>query len=597
MPHFPLVSHACPDRTIAWCDGSPVTVREFLADVRALAARLPAGGHVFNVCKDRYRFTVGLCAALLTGKVSLLPSSHTPQTVRQLKAFAPDAFCLHDADDCAVELPRFRYPLVLDSRGSSDASNDAASPQIDGEAVMAYVFTSGSTGEPVPHRKTWGFLVKNVRAAAVRLGLLGAVGSTLVGTVPPQHMYGFESTVLLALIGGLAFSNGQPFYPSDIRTELETVPAPRILVTSPVHLRALLASEPALPHASLILSATAPLSEKLAVQAEARLAAPLMEIYGSTETGQIATRRTAHGALWALFPDVTLTPRATSNGDDDADEVWAAGGHVEVPIRMGDALELIDDTHFLLHGRKGDLINIAGKRTSLAYLNHQLTAIAGVDDGAFFMPDDAEPASSAPDAEGMLSVTRLVALVVAPTCSSAEVLRNLRERIDAAFMPRPLLFVDSLPRNGTGKLPRDALAALVAARLKRTEEIVADGSDGHGSDDRGNPVGHRAPPDGRYGPIVFEIAADHPALPGHFPGRPIVPGVVLLDYAIERIGRVIGRRLDACKIGSAKFTSPAAPGEPLALSFHCDERGTIRFTISAGERTTATGVLTERSAP
>ncbi|MGN6650535.1 AMP-binding protein [Trinickia sp.] len=588
MPLFPLVSHASPDRAIAWRDGSPVAVREFLADVSALAAGLPVGGHVFNVCKDRYRFTVGLCAALLAGKVSLLPSSHTPQTVRQLKAFAPDAFCLHDADDCTIELPRFRYPSALDRA----VSGDAPAPQIDGGRVMAYVFTSGSTGEPVPHRKTWGFLVKNVRAAAARLGLLGASDSTLVGTVPPQHMYGFESTVLLALIGGLAFSNGQPFYPGDIRAELESVPAPRILVTSPVHLRALLASEPALPHASLILSATAPLSEKLAVEAEARLAAPLMEIYGSTETGQIATRRTARGAAWELFPEVTLTPRASADGDDDAVQVWAAGGHVEVPVQMGDALELIDDTHVLLHGRKADLINIAGKRTSLAYLNHQLTAIAGVDDGTFFMPDDAEPASSASGAEGMLSVKRLVALVVAPTLSSAEVMRNLRERIDAAFMPRPLLFVDRLPRNGTGKLPRDALAPLVATLLKRTH-----GTGAGGSDHRASHAAHPVPPDGRYGPIPFEVGADHPALPGHFPGRPIVPGVVLLDYAIERIGAVLGRRLDACHIGSAKFTSPAAPGEPLALSFHRDERGAIRFTIRAGERTTASGVLTERNSP
>jgi acyl-coenzyme A synthetase/AMP-(fatty) acid ligase/3-hydroxymyristoyl/3-hydroxydecanoyl-(acyl carrier protein) dehydratase len=587
MPHFPLVSHASPDRTIAWRDGTPVAVREFLADVGALVAALPEGEHVFNVCKDRYRFTVGLAAALLAGKVSLLPSSHTPETVRQLKQFAPDAFCLHDADDCTVELPRFRYPLALENA----AFVDATPPQIDGARVMAYVFTSGSTGRPVPHRKTWGFLVKNVRAAAARLGVLGAFDATLVGTVPPQHMYGFESTVLLALIGGLAFSNGQPFYPGDVRSELAAVPAPRILVTSPIHLRALLASEPALPPASLILCATAPLSEKLAAQAEARLAAPLMEIYGSTETGQIATRRTAHGAIWQLFPEVTLTARELSaDNDDDGEQVWAAGGHVEEPIQMGDALELIDDTHFLLHGRKADLVNIAGKRTSLAYLNHQLTAIDGVDDGAFFMPDDAEPERPVPGDESRLSVKRLVALVVAPTLSPAELQRRLRERIDAAFMPRPLLFVDALPRNGTGKLPRDALAPLVAALLERPG-----GRAGGILDERERQAGQRGQPGEPHGPIEFEIAADHPALPGHFPGRPIVPGVVLLDCAIERIGKALGRPLDACDIGSAKFTAPAAPGEPLMLSFLRDERGAIRFTIRAGERTVATGVLTERT--
>jgi acyl-coenzyme A synthetase/AMP-(fatty) acid ligase len=550
MSSFPLLFHSSPDQTLAWRDGAPVSVRTFLADVARLAAVLPEGRHVFNVCGDRYRFTVSLCATLVAGKTSLLPSTYTPEMVRTLASFAPDAFCLHDAADCAIALPRFRYP---EAPAPHDTGADPVVPHIDGSRVMAYVFTSGSTGVPVPHRKTWGFLVRNVRAAAARLGLLDGPPATLVGTVPPQHMYGFESTVLLALLGGIAFSNRQPFYPVDIRAELEAVPEPRVLVSSPIHLRALLSSEQALPAAALVLSATAPLAEKLAIDAEARFFAPLMEIYGSTETGQIATRRTALTAAWELFPDVTLQAGLETEAADDADSatVWASGGHVEEPVPMGDALELIDATHFLLHGRKADLINIAGKRTSLAYLNHQLNAIPGVIDGVFFMPDD--------DAPGAQAVQRLVALAVAPTLDAASLQRALRQRIDAAFMPRPLLFVDSLPRNATGKLPRDVLAQLVAGRRKPS--------------------------------LSFTIAPDHPALAGHFPGQPIVPGVVLLDHALHAISAALERPFDASRLESAKFPSPAAPGVPLDVAFSITASGAIRFTVSAGERTVASGVL------
>jgi acyl-coenzyme A synthetase/AMP-(fatty) acid ligase len=575
MPSYPLVFHSSSDQTIAWRDGAPVCVREFLADVARLAAALPEGGHVFNVCGDRYRFTVSLCATLVAGKISLLPSTHTPEMVRQLASFAPDAFCLHDFPDCAIDLPRFRFPEPAqpgEPRRAGTGAPDAV-PRIDGSRVMAYVFTSGSTGAPVPHRKTWGFLVKSVRAAAARLGLLDALPSTLVGTVPPQHMYGFESTVLLALLGGLAFSNRQPFYPVDIRTELEAVPEPRVLVTSPIHLRALLSSEHALPPASLVLSATAPLAEKLASQAEARLAAPLMEIYGSTETGQIATRRTAQSAAWHLFPGISLQPRPAPHDDEGGPSVWVSGGHVEVPVPMGDALELLDDTHFLLHGRKADLINIAGKRTSLAYLNRQLNAIPGVADGVFFMPDAAAAAAHETGGE---RVTRLVALVVAPGLAAADLQRALRERIDAAFMPRPLLFVDSLPRNATGKLPRNVLAALVARH--------AHGAGGTHDDDAGNKP-----------PLTFTIPVDHPALSGHFPGHPIVPGVVLLDHALSAIGAVLNRSFDACRLSSAKFPSPAAPGVPLDLAFEATASGAIRFTVSAGQREVASGVLAGQS--
>jgi acyl-coenzyme A synthetase/AMP-(fatty) acid ligase len=106
----------------------------------------------------------------------------------------------------------------------------------------------------------------------------------------------------------------------------------------------------------------------------------------------------------------------------------------------------------LLLGRSADLINIAGKRTCLAYLNHQLTAITGVADGAFLMPDE----------EAADGVTRLTAFIVAPGLSAATIIQALRERIDPVFLPRPLVFVDALPRNATGKLPREALKTLKA---------------------------------------------------------------------------------------------------------------------------------------
>ncbi|HTR05071.1 MAG TPA: AMP-binding protein [Paraburkholderia sp.] len=577
MPTHPLVFHSSPDQAIAWRDGAPVTVRTFLADVARVAAALPAGGHVFNVCRDRYRFTVSLCAALVSGRISLLPSTHTPETVRQLASFAPDAFCLHDTPDCAIDLPRFAYPepAQADAGAEADRQESFVVPMIDASRIMAYVFTSGSTGAPVPHRKTWGFLVANVRAAAERLGLLDASDCTIVGTVPPQHMYGFESTVLLALIGGLAFSNRLPFYPVDIRNELEAVPQPRVLVSSPIHLRALLAADGALPPAELVLSATAPLAEKLASEAEARLRAPLIEIYGSTETGQIATRRTAQGATWTLFPQIRLEARASEAQEDkDADDrgptVWVSGGHVEQPVPMGDALELLDAERFLLHGRKADLINIAGKRTSLAYLNHQLNAIPGVVDGVFFMPEHDERAEH----EG---VKRLVALVVAPTLALADLQRALRERVDPAFLPRPLVFVDALPRNDTGKLPHDVLAALVALHVRGAAATVTGGA-----------------PDENKKPAIshsFAIPADHPALPGHFPGHPVVPGVVLLDHAIDAIGVALNRPCDTWKISSAKFLSPAAPGETLDLTWDETASGAIRFTLRASGRDVASGVL------
>src|SRR5438067_8197109 len=110
MPTFPLITHVSLARPIAWRDGAPVTAARFLADVEHVRARLPSGAHMLNACADRYRFMVGLAAAITAGKISLLPSTQTPEMMRHLLRFAPDAFCLADVERSAHGLPVCRFP-------------------------------------------------------------------------------------------------------------------------------------------------------------------------------------------------------------------------------------------------------------------------------------------------------------------------------------------------------------------------------------------------------------------------------------------------------------------------------------------------------
>jgi acyl-coenzyme A synthetase/AMP-(fatty) acid ligase len=443
MDTIALLSHSAPSAVIAYRDHVPVTAQRFLSDARHLAQRLPPGVHVLNVCTDRYHFTVGLAACLMTGRVSLLPSTHTPQVIGQLASFAPDALCLTDDRECSIALPRVSYPEKL------PADEIAWSvPQIPVTQLAAIVFTSGSTGMPLPYKKTWGRLARCVRDGAPRLGLLDGRSHALIGTVPAQHMYGFESTVLLALVSGNAFCAERPFYPADIAAAVAAVPRPRALVTTPVHLRALLASEVGMPPMDLVVSATAPLGQDLARVVEAKFQTVLLEIYGSTETGQIAVRRTSEALAWRLWPDVRLK---ISN-----DQVFAHGGHVEQLTEMQDVIEILGDDEFLLHGRTADLVNVAGKRSSFGYLNAQLNAIPGVADGVFFLREGST---------GSTGVARLGAVVVAPTLSVAALTDHLRQRIDPVFLPRPLIIVERLPRNATGKLPQHELQHLANRRL------------------------------------------------------------------------------------------------------------------------------------
>jgi len=444
MADIPLIRNFDAGAVFAFRDRRPLRVEEFLAEAHWLAGLIPDRQYVVNLCSDRYRFAAGLVAALLRRQVSLLPPNSTDDFLNRLSLDYPGAYCLGDGTAQTSKLENFHYP-----QPTREAASIASPLQIPEEQVAAISFTSGSTGRPRPHPKSWGALARAGRAGCERLGLGAYRNMSVLGTIPHQHMYGLESTILMVMQGGLRMHCGRPFFSADICAELEALSRPRGLVTTPVHLRMLLAEANDLPKADYLLCATAPLSPQLAAEAERRFAAPLYEIYGCTEAGQVATRRPAESHLWRPLPGVALI--------ENEEGTWVKGGHIEKEVLLGDVIELCGRNEFVLHGRTADLINIAGKRTSLAHLNFHLNSIEGVRDGTFVMPEEDDG-----------TVTRLTAFVVAPGLASETIMAALRQRIDAAFLPRPLCFVESLPRNETGKLPRMALDDLVARLAAKT---------------------------------------------------------------------------------------------------------------------------------
>jgi len=435
LTHHRVLGHAGAESIVAYRRGEPKTAAQFLRDVQRTAAGLPDAGHVLNFCADRYRFAVLFYAALLRGQVTLLPPTTTPNVIAAMHAFADDAYYVSDDASMQVDLPRADLPA-----DDSPAGSEYDVPRIPADQAVACLFTSGSTGEPQPHFKTWGALVRDAASEAARFGV--GPGDTILGTVPPQHMYGFESTVLLPLLSGAALSAERPYYPAEIDEAITKAAPRRILVTTPFHLRAWLASG-SVARVETIVSATAPLSVALAREAEAATGATLLEVYGCTEAGQVASRRPTQSVEWEAYEGLRVT--------NEGEQTFVSGGHVERPTPLQDVIEVLGNgTRFLLHGRLADMVNVAGKRNSLGYLNHQLVSIPGVVDGVFFLPEERD--------EGR--VTRLMAFAVAPGMKAAEVMARLRERIDPAFLPRPLTLVERLPRELTGKLPRAAVRAL-----------------------------------------------------------------------------------------------------------------------------------------
>ena len=431
-----MLRAADPAAPFARRGAETLSVGRFMHDVAALAAVLPPARFVANLCQDRYRFAVGLGAALSRGQTTLLPPSDTASILRSILAGYDDTICLTDVPPPDAVFCVAFPPLPPEDGAPRDA------PCFEAGFPAAILFTSGSTGQPQPHVRSWGLLVDSALSAGREIGADRLSGGSLIGTVPHQHSYGLESLVMLALQHGLVLQAERPFYPADITRILAESPRPRMLVTTPVHLKLMLSEAGVLPPLDLVLSATAPLATDLACAAEEGFAAPLHEIYGCSEIGQLASRRTMHGEEWRCLEGFTLR--------QDGSATLAEVAHHPGSTRLADIIELRDIRHFRLLGRSADLVNIAGKRSSLGFLNAQLCGIAGVTDGVFVTAGESE-----------LGRQYLEAFAVAPGVSRDAVMRALRQRIDPAFLPRRLHLVAALPRNTVGKLTRSALEALL----------------------------------------------------------------------------------------------------------------------------------------
>ncbi len=421
-------------RVIAWHAGRLITQAEFLADVAHVLAKLPATGSMINLCEDRYNFLAMYLAGVIAGHSVLLPPTRVEQVVKEIQSLHAGSYRVDDA--------------VMASQSVAKHVQITLETEADRVAMVGY--TSGSTGQPSAQVKRWRALHASAahNSAAMRraMNLRDCDDAFIVATVPPQHMYGMELSVLLPLLGGMAVHSGRPLFPADIASALAQIPEPRVLVSTPVHLRAIAQSTQAFPPISLIVSATAPLDKALASAAEAKLGAPLLEMFGSTETCVIATRRTARDDYWHAYEAVTLEP-------------MTEGTRVNAPwfpqaVALQDLLELDSANGFVVRGRNADMIEVAGKRASLADLTRRLLAIEGVKDAAVFQPDQDEVGT----------IYRVAAAVVAPGLNAKLILERLAGSIDPAFLPRPLMLVDALPRNEVGKLPRGKLLALLASR-------------------------------------------------------------------------------------------------------------------------------------
>ena len=521
------------------CD--PLDAARLCGVARQLALELPASRYAINCCEDPARFMLASAAALIGGRTLVLPHTRAAFVEEMLVAHYPDACALTDTNPFtnAVHVPD---PF-------EDCEEETwPPPEVPVDHETAILFTSGSTGAPSAHGKRWSSLV---RGAETFRGAFGPIprSAVILGTVAAQHMFGLETTLLVPWQCGIPLARTRPLYPLDLAVAARALTkAGRDvwLLTTPLHLRAFHAALEEPPVLERIIVSTMPLHPALARDVERDWNVPVEEIFGCTEGGMLASRRPSSDERFVPAPGLHFDIQP-----DGATTV--SGGQLDLPLLLADSLACSGDGQksFTLVGRSGDVVKVAGKRVTFAELNAALLSIHGVADGAFVMLDGESE--------------RLAAIVVAPGHDEESLRRALGRRVDRAFLPRPLLFARSLPRDTQGKLP-------LAALHRAAKEASAN---------------RNARPD-RFLAARVVVPPEHPALPGHFPGKPLVPGVVLLER-VEALLRTYG--IAIAELLDARFAHPVLPGVELSIDVDLVDGASASFRIRTEGVPAASGRL------
>lgn len=419
---------------VAFLQGQPVLLSRFKHDVENLVRHISqSSGNTLITTTRRYAFSVALLASWIAGRAAILPPDQHRNTVQKIRSQhtigveCDDGYCAHD------------------TRTSSVETHGSWAIELNNHRPAVLLYTSGSTGAPIAVTKTVGNLLSEARCIH---DTFDWPPGPVVGTVPPQHLYGLTFTILLPWISGAAWVDDMPLFPQDISNLILQTRAGS-LVSVPAHYQALL-ENPLEMVPALCLSAAAPLMLETAAQWQQQNGQPLLEIYGSTETGVIGFRQQQRDPYWQTFAPVHISTSSKLLAVDSpfVSPKWTSG------FQTADQAKLIAKGKFKLSGRSDSIVKIAGKRVSLPQVEQAIAECQGITEASVI----------AVSVKGVVRDKAVWAVAAAahPEALSASQLRSeLRYKLDNISIPKRFVFVDKLPRNANGKIRRQSVEALL----------------------------------------------------------------------------------------------------------------------------------------
>lgn len=582
-----------PNSVVAFARDGARSFADFSGRVGALVPQLRErrGARFLLYTEDSYAFAVALFALAHSGATALLAPNRQPGTIAALAGQVDGA--LVDASVPTLELARLAR---IDPLGFAPLAG-AEFSSLDPELPIAELSTSGSTGPGKAVPKALRHLDREVAALETLFGARLGPDARVFATVSQQHLYGLLIRVLWPLAAGRAFCADTYLHTEELFPRLRASTTGFVLVTTPVHLRRMRGDAGLAelrPAARAIFSSGGPLDEAVAVAVAAQVGDAPIEIFGSTETGGVAWRqqtRVGENAEFRAFPEVSLelSVEPGLEGQLVVRSPYASTGLASTSIEqvqqtlMGDRAELLGRGRFRLLGRADRIVKVGEKRLALPEMESALRAHPFVADAALV------PFELVGDAR--------VGAVVALSDAGQELLdlqgrralgsalaEHLAAYWDRVLLPRVWRYVAELPRDAQGKTQHAALVELLELSGERAPVLA--------------PVVLAE----RRGARTLErelcVPADLAFLEGHFPGQPIVAGVVQLHWVMLAAAELLGATPRVRALEGLRFREALMPEQRFTLSLELsDARSGLRFELRDGERIFASGRARLEPAP
>jgi 3-hydroxymyristoyl/3-hydroxydecanoyl-(acyl carrier protein) dehydratase len=527
----------------------------FAAAVGRWAYRLrrdPASRYALYT-QDAYPFAVGLFALLHADKEIWIPGNNLPETEKQLKREG----CRLLGDWRGID------PFDPDARFAEDSGGTP--DMLDRNAPRIVLFTSGSSGLPKAVPKT----LRQLQAEIGTLeNLWGASlqNACVAGTVSHQHIYGLLFRVLWPLAARRCFQSEMALSPEALLADGD--PARICWVASPGHLKRLDERSPWRKIAGLpaIFSSGGPLPAEAAAHIFTSAGRPVIEVYGSTETGGIAWRQACgqHDHPWQPFAGIEI--------QRVGDRPYLRSPYLNEPegLALDDRLTQLEDGRLLLHGRQDRIVKIEEKRVSLTALERHLQDMPWISEAyALVLARHRDVVAIA----AVLSESGAARLQAQGRHAFIRQLRSLlADSFDAVTLPRKWLFVDRIPLTAQGKVNRELLAAIMNTDSRSLPKVLAAKTEADGVR-----LQIKVPNELRY-------------FSDHFPDFPLLPGVVQIGWA-EHFGKILFPiAAPFSHMEAIKFGKMIRPNDELDLRLEWKEaQGKLYFHYCAGPHTYSSG--------